>query len=432
MDPSAGVWRHCLEVAANSDIGLRRANNQDSYSIALAGDQADFGQRGHLFMVADGMGAHAAGELASKIATDVVSLTYRKLLDQSPPEAILSAMLEANHQIHTRGQASPDFRGMGTTACTLLLLPAGALVAHVGDSRAYRLRGNRIEQLTFDHSLVWEMRASGQFPKGELPSYVTKNIITRSLGPSPTVQVDLEGPAPVLPGDTFLLCSDGLSGPVLDNELGAVLSCLPPAEAVQALIDLACLRGGPDNITAIVVRVLGPQVMKPSDADPSGSTAPRSVRPVHGLMWTLLGVTSLAAVGLFALGQPIMALGGLAAAVAVGVAVLRQRYGFGQGEPPAENRRFGRGPYVTCDSTPSADFLGRLAEIARQLHDAAVSENWAVDWAAFDAHLTDAATAARAGNLTDAARAHLRAITSMMAQLRGQRTSTSDSGLFNL
>ena len=212
MDQAAGIWSHCLEYAALSDIGLRRANNQDSYKVALAGDQADFQQRGHLFIVADGMGAHAAGELASKMATDVIPLDYRKLLDQSPAEAILSALVDANRQIHTRGQASPEFRGMGTTATTLLLLPAGALVAHVGDSRAYRLRGNRIEQLTFDHSLVWEMQASGQMPEGQVPAFIPKNIITRSLGPNPAVQVDLEGPYPVEAGDTFLLCSDGLSG----------------------------------------------------------------------------------------------------------------------------------------------------------------------------------------------------------------------------
>ena len=116
MDQPTAIWSHCLELAAMSDIGLRRANNQDAYAIALAGDQADFQQRGHLFMVADGMGAHAAGELASKIAADVVSLTYRKLLDQSPAEAIVSALLDANRQIYSRGQASPEFRGMGTTA----------------------------------------------------------------------------------------------------------------------------------------------------------------------------------------------------------------------------------------------------------------------------------------------------------------------------
>ena len=140
---TTSIWNHCLEHAALSDIGLRRANNQDAYAVVLAGNQADFQQRGHFFLVADGMGAHAAGELASKMATDVVSLVYRKRLDQSPPEAILSAVLDANHQIYSRGQASPDFRGMGTTATALVLLPAGALVAHVGDSRAYRLRGSR-------------------------------------------------------------------------------------------------------------------------------------------------------------------------------------------------------------------------------------------------------------------------------------------------
>ena len=228
--------------------------------MVLAGSEADFQQRGHVFMVADGMGGHAAGELASKIATDVISLDYRKLLDQTPPEALLSAVLDANHQIHVRGQASPEFRGMGTTATILVLLPTGALLAHVGDSRCYRVRGNRIEQLTFDHSYVWEMQAAGQLPEGGIPGFISKSSITRSLGPHPTEQVDLEGPHPVQAGDTFLLCSDGLSNQVKDEEIGLVLSCLPPAEAVHALIELACLRGGPDNITAVVVRVLGPQV----------------------------------------------------------------------------------------------------------------------------------------------------------------------------
>ena len=185
MGEVSGIWADCLDCAALSDIGLRRANNQDAYAVALAADQADFDQRGHFFMVADGMGAHAAGELASKIATDVVSLSYRKLLDQSPPEALRAAVLDANRQIHARGEASGDFRGMGTTATVLVLLPAGGLVAHVGDSRAYRLRGRQIEQLTFDHSLVWEIQASGQLADRDLANYISKNIITRSLGPDP-------------------------------------------------------------------------------------------------------------------------------------------------------------------------------------------------------------------------------------------------------
>ncbi len=130
--PQSLSWKKCLENAALSDLGLRRANNQDSFTVFLAGNQQDFMRRGHLFMVADGMGAHAAGELASKIATDIVPLTYQKLRDKSPPDALLAALVDANNQIYTRGQASPEFKGMGTTATVLVILPQGALLAHVG------------------------------------------------------------------------------------------------------------------------------------------------------------------------------------------------------------------------------------------------------------------------------------------------------------
>ena len=267
MDPQKTAWQSGLEHVALSDLGLRRSNNQDSMTAAVAGSLAAFQQRGHLFMVADGMGAHAAGELASKLAVDTVPLSYHKLADRSPPEALRAAMEDANSQIHSRGCASPDFKGMGTTSTVLVLLPQGALVAQVGDSRAYRFRGNRYEQLTFDHSLVWEMRAAAALPAGQVPDYIPKNVITRSLGPNPSVQVDLEGPFPVAVGDTFLLCSDGLSGPVNDEEMGILLHCLPPAEAARTLIDLANLRGGPDNITVVIVRVQGP-------LSPGGQTAP--------------------------------------------------------------------------------------------------------------------------------------------------------------
>jgi PPM family protein phosphatase len=430
MDQPADLWSRCLDYAALSDIGLRRANNQDSHAASPAGSEADFREHGHLFIVADGMGAHAAGELASKMAADVISLNYRKSVDQSPPEAILSSVLDANRQIHTRGQASPDFRGMGTTATMLLLLPAGALVAHVGDSRAYRLRGNRVEQLTFDHSLVWEMQAAGQLPDGEIPGYISKNIITRSLGPNAAVQVDLEGPHPVQAGDTFLLCSDGLSNQVKDEEIGLVLGCLPPAEAVHALIELACLRGGPDNITAIVVRVLGPQVPQAAAAAPPAvSSTQTKTRPVDPKLWTLLGVTSLATAGLAALGYPLIAVAGLVVTAAVLTTVLAKRYG-GSGPAAPDERHFGRGPYVTTDCTPNAELLGRFADIVRQLREAAVEEKWAVDWRAFDALLGQAAAAATSGDLTAAAAGHLRAIISLMAQLRRQRTASSDSSIF--
>ena len=123
-------------------------------------------------MVADGMGAHAAGELASKLAIDTVPLSYQKIVDRAAPDALLAAVEDANQQINQRGGSDPEFKGMGTTCTVLVLLPQGALAAQVGDSRAYRLRGNRFEQLTFDHSLVWELRASGQLPAGHIPDYI--------------------------------------------------------------------------------------------------------------------------------------------------------------------------------------------------------------------------------------------------------------------
>ena len=432
MDQPTTVWSRCLEHAALSDVGLRRANNQDAFTVALAGSQADFQRCGHLFLVADGMGAHAAGELASKMAADTVSLVYQKRLDQSPPEAILSAILDANQHIHNRGQASPDFRGMGTTATTLLLLPVGALVAHVGDSRAYRWRDNRVEQLTFDHSLVWEMRAAGQLPDSGAAGLISKNIITRSLGPNPAVHVDLEGPFPVQAGDTFLLCSDGLSGQVKDEEIGMVLGSLPPAEAVRALVDLANLRGGPDNITVIVAKVLGPQIAQNAAAEEPPPSIPANVQPVHPMVWTLLGVAALAAVGLLAMGHPLTALVCLLGAAAAGVAALMRRYGGPGSRLRFENRRFGRGPYVACDCAPNPELLGRLSEIVQQLREAATKENWPVDWTAFDAFLGRAALASQAADLVEAAREQLRAISFLMAQLRRQKAASSDSGVIDL
>ena len=195
---------------------MRRATNQDNCNIVLASSESEWQQRGHMFIVADGMGGHAAGELASKLAADAIPHHYQKYQDLSPPEALQKAVMEANAEVHRRGQANIDFHNMGTTASVLVLIPQGALVAHVGDSRVYRLRGTRLEQVTFDHSLVWELRAAGQLSEeSELSNAIPKNQITRSLGPNAAVAVDVEGPLPLQVGDTFLLCSDGLTGDCL-------------------------------------------------------------------------------------------------------------------------------------------------------------------------------------------------------------------------
>jgi PPM family protein phosphatase len=428
--PTNDLWSRCLEFAVRSDVGLRRANNQDSATAMLADSQADFEQRGHFFMVADGMGAHAAGELASKMATDLVPMVYRKRREQSPPEAILGATLDANQQIHARGQASPDFHGMGTTATALLLLPEGAVAAHVGDSRAYRLRGTRLDQLTFDHSLVWELRAAGRESATELPGYVSKNIITRSLGPNPAVQVDLEGFFPIESGDTFLLCSDGLSGQAADDEIGAVLGCLLPDEAAQALVDLANLRGGPDNITVIVVRVLGPQIAgaKATNGDSPVAARPHRRQGVHLAVWAGFASGLLAAIGLTMLEKPLLALGGIVAAAIAAIAAMFESRGASCCRAAKARRSLGRGPYVQCECSPRAEVLERIAGLAAELSEAAIQEPWSVDWGVYDNYATQADLAAERGDLTESARQRLRGISFLMAELRRQRDASSASG----
>jgi protein phosphatase len=243
-----------IEYASLTDVGIRRSNNQDAHATLLASDPEQWKERGHVFLVADGMGGHAVGELASGLAVSIIPHTYHKYAPQTGVPALRKAFVEANASIHAKGQQNPEFVGMGTTTTALLLRPEGAWIGHVGDSRAYRIRSGQIEQISFDHSWVWEMaRRKGVEP--ELLQDIPSNMIARSLGPEPLVQVDLEGPYPLKPGDIFLLCSDGLSGQLSDAEMGAIASTLPPAEACQFLVDIANLRGGPDNITVLIVRL---------------------------------------------------------------------------------------------------------------------------------------------------------------------------------
>jgi len=427
MDQKTANWDHCLQHAALSDVGLRRANNQDAMAVLLADSRETWLRRGHLFVVADGMGAHAAGELASKLATDTVTLTYSKRTDLPPPEAILSATEAANAKIHNRGQADEEFQGMGTTNTALLILPQGAVLAHVGDSRAYRLRGDRFEQLTFDHSLVWELRAAGQLSGEIAGEHIPKNIITRSLGPNPTVPIDLEGPFPIVIGDTFVLCSDGLSGPVADEEIGAILMSMPPEEAVRALVDLANLRGGPDNITVIVARVTGPQLTKGSGSSRDFSAGPRTVRPVHPLLWTLLGLFALISAGSAAMEYWLAALICLGGAIVSGIIAMAVRYGDGGEASRFRGQALGKGPYTACKAAANGEFVGRLERIVDELREAATQEKWAVEWNRFNAYQAQAAGAKKAADYPRSIREYFHAISFMMGQLKHQRRQ-GDSG----
>ncbi|MGW8258109.1 MAG: PP2C family protein-serine/threonine phosphatase, partial [Thermoguttaceae bacterium] len=326
-----------------------------------------------------------------------------------------------NNQILARGDASAEFKGMGTTSTVLLLLPHGALLAHVGDSRAYRVRDGQIDQLTFDHSLVWELKASGKKFQQKCSTLVGKNIITRSLGPNPRVNVDIEGPHPCKPGDVFLLCSDGLSGQVEDNEIGAVLLSLPLAEAVQSLVNLANLRGGPDNITMVAVRVLGPQIAAQPQKQNAKTNSEKHFSQAALLAWLVMLIALCGAGGMWLLEKTIPAVVLLLVAVLSGLFALTRSFSRSNTESVLlTDRHYGRGPYVRCPCAPNEEFIHKLNDIIAQLREAAEHENWTIDWQVFDQYIKDAETARNSNDILSCSRQTLRAISFLMAELKKQ------------
>lgn len=416
---------------------MRRTNNQDSHATIPAKSLERFYQRGHLFIVADGMGAHAAGELASRMATDHIAMNYFRLGNERASDALHLAVHESNAEIYQRGQQNPEFYNMGTTASSLAILPEGAIVAHVGDSRVYRLREGVFEQLTFDHSLVWEMHASGQVhPDSALGQAIPKNVITRSLGPNSEVNVDVEGPFAVEPSDLFLLCSDGLSGQVDDNEIATLVDCLPEALAAQVLVDLANLRGGPDNTTVVIVRATEDLIREPSSA-----TKGTPMDSNRMMMWGgFVGTAVLTAVAVVGFAANIVGVGVLCiigALVALGVALTamsnrpkkKQRPAGSNTtltESPRPQPHGGKGPYRRYQSTPDKDLFARLGDTVNQLRDAATAKNWLMDWEHIDELQSQGAAAMDGGDGRSAIRLQAEAIVETMQQLREQHNRAAD------
>ncbi|MCH2115499.1 MAG: protein phosphatase 2C domain-containing protein [Pirellulales bacterium] len=421
-----------LRCAAVSDVGMRRTSNQDSMAIALADNALRWQSHGHLLVVADGMGAHAAGELASKMATDTIAHSYHKRHEDNPGESLVEAIREANTVINTKGRDSVDFHGMGTTCSCLLLLPVGAVAAHVGDSRVYRLRGDRLEQLTFDHSLVWEMAAAGHATEEEVPAFVPKNVITRSLGPHPTVSVDLEGPFALQSGDRFLLCSDGLTGPLKPELIGMIVASLPPDEATQSLVDLANLLGGPDNITVLVADVvddtqLGDFGAAADSCVPAGSiqrSMPRTWQATLANLLLVFGMLGALALGLA--GQQLAA--AISATSGFGIWLLHWlfRQDGCDSAPDVEVISLqGRAPYRHHQCSPIAKNLEPLNDIVRQLEELESERDWTIDWQRIHSDRAEAHQAIARGAYQEAVVAFCSAVRQLMQALREKEPSTS-------
>jgi len=247
--------------AGLTDVGRKRSHNEDSYLID---------EELQLFIVADGMGGHAGGGTASRMAVETIDGIMRKAKDSADnpfvrsatlqdaliPEVFRGSVEQACAAIFQEAQKQPRLQGMGTTVISLLVQDEYAFFAHVGDSRAYLMRGDLIQQVSEDHSLVNEQIKAGMITPEEAKNSRYKNIITRSVGFEPEVQVDVMGVV-CQPGDTFLLCSDGLANLVEDREMLEAVRSGPLDEAPKKLVALANDRGGDDNITVIVVKVEG-------------------------------------------------------------------------------------------------------------------------------------------------------------------------------
>jgi PPM family protein phosphatase len=251
-----------VEAAGDTNVGMKRNHNEDNYAILPDED---------LFLVADGMGGHASGEVASQMAIETMRDFFRAT--GQDPEAtwpykmdktrgyqenrLITGIKLANLRIFESAQRNASQRGMGTTMVALLAVDDGVLVGHVGDSRIYRLREGKLTQLTEDHSLLNDYIKMKRLTPEEIANFPHKNVIVRALGMKESVKVDcfLDKPEP---GDIYVLCTDGLSGPVSDEEIreitGTNLASLGGAS--RALIERANKNGGPDNITVVLARVI--------------------------------------------------------------------------------------------------------------------------------------------------------------------------------
>lgn len=250
-------------ATGETNVGMKRTHNEDNFTCL---------DEDHLYVVADGMGGHASGEVASQMAIDTLREFFRATT--ADPEAtwpykmdksrgyeenrLITSIKLANLRIYEAAQRDPKLRGMGTTAVGILVVDDGVLIAHVGDSRVYRVRGGKMEQLTEDHSLLNDYIKMKRLSEEEIANFPHKNVIVRALGMKETVKVDTQLDKPQ-PGDIYVLCSDGLCGPASDEEIEEIVLAEQKdlKKAASELINRANSNGGPDNITVVLAKVVG-------------------------------------------------------------------------------------------------------------------------------------------------------------------------------
>jgi serine/threonine protein phosphatase PrpC len=258
-DQLAMTLQFTLDVAQRTDIGRKRTSNEDNLISVVPADNQLLQAKGALFVVSDGMGGHARGEVASEMTIQKVREYYYQDRQDDIPAALQNAIKQANIPIYQANEAekakgAENNHLMGSTCVAAVLHDQTLYAANVGDSRVYVLHEGQLRQVTRDHSYVMQLVEKGEITPAEARTHEKRNVIYRALGSQPEIEVDLFT-EPVQNGDTLILCTDGLSGVIEDSDLRVIVEQYGPTESVQHLIARANEEGGPDNVTAIVVRV---------------------------------------------------------------------------------------------------------------------------------------------------------------------------------
>ena len=246
-----------VELASLTDVGCSRENNEDSYSYWEAESEEVFERFGRLAIVADGMGGYEGGQVASRMAVETIPEAYSRSSETDPQKALLQSFAEAHLKIQKCARENPGLTAMGTTCTAFALVKRKIYVAHVGDSRLYLLREGHLQLLTHDHTLVARWLESGAIQPEAAANHPQKHVLTAALGVADDIHPDFPPePLPARPGDVLLLSTDGLWGQISNGEIQHVLNSQSSATACRMLVQLAKDRGGPDNITVQIMRIL--------------------------------------------------------------------------------------------------------------------------------------------------------------------------------
>lgn len=272
-----------LKMGAKTDLGRVRENNEDKFDFFEPEDPAVLATKGAFYAVADGMGGHSAGQIACEMALKTAIQTFYANPSSDIEASLRLAVQEANALVHDTAQSITDRQGMGTTLTAAVIHEDRLTIAQVGDSRAYLLRDGSLTQITQDHSWVAEQVRLGVMTADEAQTSPFRNIITRSVGTSATVEADI-ATRPLQAGDTLLLCSDGLTGHLDVSDIEAVLLEHGPSVAALRLVEEANRRGGRDNITVLILSVRGLAPPEASETAPdadetSDGESPSAARP---------------------------------------------------------------------------------------------------------------------------------------------------------